>query len=40
MLTTSDIKTKLNNTWLGDVYDVNNPHDINDILRNNEGSSK
>ena len=39
-LTTNDIKSKLNNTWLGDNYDANNPHDMNDILRNTEGNSK
>ena len=30
----------MNSAWLGEVYDVNNPHDMNDILRNIEGNSK
>ena len=39
ILTTSDIISKLNNTWLGYSYDSNNPHDMNDILRNTEKTS-
>ena len=35
ILTEDDIYTKLNNAWLGDTYDVNNPHSINDIISNN-----
>ena len=38
-LTTNDIKSKLNNTWLGYSYDSNNAHDMNDIFRNTEGNS-
>ena len=38
-LTTNDIISKLNNTWLGYSYDSNNSHDMNDILRNTEGTS-
>ena len=32
ILTADDIYTKLNDTWLGSSYDVNNPHSINDII--------
>jgi len=39
ILTDSDIKTKLNNTWSGPSYDANNPCSFNDTIRNNEGSS-
>ena len=35
ILTEDDIYTKLNTGWLGDNYDVNNPHSINDIISNN-----
>ena len=38
-LTTNDVISKLNNTWLGYNYDSNNAHDMNDILRNTEGTS-
>ena len=34
ILTADDIYTKLNDTWLGSSYDVNNPHSINDIIGN------
>ena len=40
ILTFKDIKSQLNNTWIGDVYDSNNSQDMNDILRNNIGYSK
>ena len=39
ILTTNDIKSKLNDSWLGYPYDSNNAHDMNDILRNTEGFS-
>jgi hypothetical protein len=39
ILTTNDVKFQLNNSWLGYPYDPNNAHDMNDILRNTEGSS-
>ena len=39
ILTTSDLKSQLNNTWLGAVYNTNDSQDITDILRNSEGSS-
>jgi len=35
ILTEDDISTKLNDTWIGDSYDSNNPHSINDIISNN-----
>ena len=38
-LTTNDVISKLNNTWLGYNYDSNNTHDMNDILLNTEGNS-
>ena len=34
ILTENDIDTKLNDTWIGDSYDPNNPHSINDIIGN------
>ena len=34
ILTADDIYTKLNDTWLGSSYDVNNPSSINDIIGN------
>ena len=34
ILTSDDIYTKLNDTWLGTAYDINNPHSINDIIGN------
>jgi hypothetical protein len=34
VLTLSDLKTQVGGTWNGVSYDVNQPHDINDILRN------
>ena len=40
ILTLKDIKSQLNNTWIGDVYDSNNSQDMNDILRNYVGCSK
>ena len=38
-LTTNDIMSKLNNTWLGYSFDPNNAHDMNDFFRNTEGFS-
>ena len=37
ILTTNDVISKLNNTWLGYPYDSNNAHDMNDFFRNTEG---
>ena len=34
ILSNDDIFTKLNDTWIGDSYDPNNPHSINDIIGN------
>jgi len=39
VLTDTDLKTKLNETWAGTSYDPNNPNAFNDALRNNEGTS-
>ena len=39
ILTSNDIKYKLKDTWLGYSYDSDNPHDMNEILRNTEGNS-
>ena len=39
ILTEDDIYTKLNTGWLGDAYDVNNPHSINDIIGNHVQNS-
>ena len=35
ILTDDDIYTERNNSWNGDTYDVNNSHNINDIISNN-----
>jgi len=40
ILTPTDLKTKLNGAWLGTDYDVNNPCDMNEVLRNMDGESK
>ena len=40
ILTPLDLKSKLNNTWLGSSYDINKPDDINDVLSNLDGYSK
>jgi hypothetical protein len=40
ILTPTDLKTKLNGAWLGAAYDVNNPCDMNEVLRNMDGESK
>ena len=34
ILSDDDIFAKLNNAWVGDNYDVNNPRNINDIIGN------
>ena len=39
ILTDDDIYTKLDNSWIGDAYDINNPHSINDIIGNNKDNS-
>ena len=39
ILTPDDLKSKLNDTWGGSSYDINNPQDINEILVNVEGTS-
>jgi len=40
ILTPSDLKTKLNGAWLGTAYDVSNPYDMNEVLRNMDGVSR
>ncbi len=40
ILTPSDLKTKLNGVWIGPAYDVTNPCDMNEVLRNMDGVSK
>ena len=40
ILTPTDLLTKLNGAWLGTAYDVNNPCDMNEVLRNMDGESK
>ncbi len=40
ILTPTDLKTKLNGAWLGANYDVNNPCEMNEVLRNMDGESK
>jgi hypothetical protein len=37
--TPTDLLTKLNGAWFGTAYDVNNPYDMNEILRNMDGES-
>ena len=39
ILTPADIASKLNNVWSGTNYDALNPHDVNEILGNLEGTS-
>ena len=39
MLTPADIFSKLNDTWLGDNYDIYKANDINEVLGNLEGKS-
>ena len=39
ILTPLDLLGKLNDTWLGPVYDINKPNDINELLGNLEGNS-
>ncbi len=39
ILTPTDLLTKLNASCTGTAYDVNNPYDLNDILRNMDGVS-
>jgi flavodoxin len=40
ILTPTDLATKLNGAWLGVAYDVSNPYDMNEVLRNMGGASK
>ena len=34
IMTDNDISTKLNNTWIGDGYDMNNHHSMNEVIGN------
>ena len=39
ILTPADLATQLNGAWLGTAYDVSNPYDMNEALRNMDGVS-
>ena len=39
ILTPTDLLTTLNGGWLGTAYDVNNPCDMNEVLRSMDGES-
>ena len=39
ILTPIDLKTKMNGTWMGASYDVNYPHDCNELISNLESAT-
>jgi hypothetical protein len=39
MMTPADILSKLSNTWVGPFYNGSNPHDMNEVIGNLEGTS-